>query len=204
MKRWKTVLLTAVLCLVSASLARTAPQETHSSEKDADKKAEHSPRWAIRNGVDAGASGVSHTPKPTAISDLTKAARPTKLPPDTRVRSAETTLWQVEGDLVRYEQHDDGDIQFVLRDGKTGATLVCELPDPDEVRASPFLKEIAKARATFEKRFAPTKTTHTVAPKKVHLRVAGLGYFGRISQAGKPGLPNGAQLHPVTQVTVTP
>lgn len=202
MKTKKVFLTLLMTCLASLPAVSAFPQhvEPKLSEK-VEEKAEHSPRWAIRNGLDSGAKKIAHAAKSTTITGLMKMARPAKPPGNARVPSTETTLWQIEGDLVRYEKHDDGDIQFVLRD-KAGSTLVCELPDLDEVRASPFIQEITMARSTFTKHFQPAMTTHVVRPQTVHLRITGLGYFGRVSNKDKPGLLNGAQLHPVTSVTV--
>lgn len=208
MKRTRLLfaLLAAVLAAAPLS-SRAAPQEPKEGEPH--KKETHDARWFIRNGADSGAKQIPKAAKPTTIDVLGKLSVFFALAKEKRLAPVETTVYTVEGDLVRYDKHDDGDFQFVLRDAKTGKTIVCELPDPYEVPKSPFLREIAAARDTFSDTFSdtfkPEEARTTLLPGKVHLRVSGIGYIGRKGGAnGKDpmGTPNGVQLHPVTGVTV--
>jgi len=196
--------------LLLAQVGIAAPQESNTKasvrNEKTERKESHNERWFVRNGLDEGAKAVAKTkPITTTVDLLTKLPSPKAVPKGGRVAPVETTSYSVTAQLVRYNRHRDGDFQFVLRDAKTGATVICEIPDPDEVRQSPFHEKIVAARKTFQKRFVPFDVVQTPAP--ILVRVTGIGYFGKVggtNGSDKAGAKNGVQLHPVTGFALMP
>ena len=160
----------------------------------------------MRMGTDAEAAKIPTTPVPTTIAAVSAFVRPRVLSNETRVKTAETTIWSIEGSLIAFQAKPDGDFYITLRDD-AGNVMTAELPDPELEKECPWIKEITEARKAFTKASANYKKTAVGEDKKPpRVRIVGAGFFGRPEGGENPliGLKNGFQLHPVTGFTPLP
>jgi hypothetical protein len=134
----------------------------------------------------------------TTIGHLRSLRPPAVLPRLSRVPPVETTVWAVDGVLLRYKVEEDSDVHVVLADA-SGHTMIVELPAPQCVSASsPFLPAIKTMRAAFTARFHPT---HYWQRPRLRVHVVGVGFFDR--PHGQIGAaPNYLELHPVLSLTL--
>ena len=86
---------------------------------------------------------------------------PAKLYPEFQAKRAapvETTIWQVEADIVGIKLETDGDYHLVLQ-GASGEFMVAEIPTPNPPfvkSTSPFRGNIKQARAAVDTQFSKT------------------------------------------------
>jgi hypothetical protein len=115
-------------------------------------------RWRVKVGLDQDARLVRQkVVVPTTIGQLRSLRPPAMLPRLSRVRPVETTVWAVDGVLLRYKVEEDSDVHAVVAD-PGGRTMIVELPAPQCVTASsPFLPAIKTVRRAFVARFHPTR-----------------------------------------------
>ncbi len=114
-----------------------------------------------------------------------------------RAAPVETTIYEVEADVVGCQLMPDGDYRVEIR-GASGESLYLEMPDPQFVDPqSPFAYAMKAARDQLEEKLHPERKPQTVL---AHARVAGIGFFSRAY--GKNAKPAGnlLQLHPVLEV----
>jgi hypothetical protein len=79
---------------------------------------------------------------PTTVAHVRSLPAPASLPSRSRLRPVETTVWAVEGVLMRYKVEVDSNVHLVLADSG-GRTMIAEIPAPQSVgAASPFLPAI--------------------------------------------------------------
>jgi hypothetical protein len=164
-------------------------------------------RWAIKTGTDAGAKKIDLTkPTPTSIAALIALHAPSPIPPATRVASAETTVWVVDGILTDYKIEDnpktgDSDYHLVLKDPSSNETMIVEIPAPGCVAlSSPFKDDVASARTQFDAQFtASGNFQSTNAP----VRVTGIGMFD-FPHGQRGYAQNGIELHPVLDIQFSP
>jgi uncharacterized membrane protein YgcG len=124
----------------------------------------------VVNGQDLGAGIV-----PATVEELISVPRPAGMedpsvdPPEFRSKRAglaETTIWQVEGNIIVLNQEADGDNHLVFQ-GASGATLVAEVPTPTPtfVGDSPWIQNIQEARqAVDDKLVQPLNPLDFVLP----------------------------------------
>ena len=167
-------------------------------------------RWPVKTGADPDAGAVSPVQDAirTTVEDLGKIGRPPDMqpaskefPPDysaKRARPAELTIYSVEADIVAVKLEADGDYHMVLQ-GKSGATMVAEIPNPDPTftsASSRWAKEIGLARRKVDQKLSPGAG---VTRLRGHVRVTGVGFFDRVH--GQMGMAaNGLELHPVVGI----
>lgn len=159
-------------------------------------------RWAVKSGrdSDAGQVDLSHA-TPTTIAALRALPAPARLPGDRRIPPTETTLYVVSATLRQYKIASDADYHLVLADAD-GATMIAEIPDPEDVPAqSPLAAGVKNARAEFDHRFAAMPFIFRTA--QVPVCVTGIGFFD--FHHGQRGIaPNGIELHPVLDIQFNP
>jgi hypothetical protein len=116
-------------------------------------------RWNVKTGMDPDARAVDlrHVVA-TSIFHMRALPAPVTLPANRRIRPVETTVYALDGVLIRYKQETDSDYHLVLSDSG-GRTMIAEIPAPDCLyKSSPFYKAIAAVRVAFTARFAPSAT----------------------------------------------
>jgi hypothetical protein len=150
-------------------------------------------RWRVKVGLDQDARRVRLNVVPTTIVHLRSLHPPATLPRLSRVRPVETTVWAIDGVMLRYKVEEDSDVHVVLADSG-GRTMIVELPAPQCLTASsPFLRAIKTVRRAFVARFHPTGFWQR---PRIRVHVVGVGFFDfRHGQSGVA--PNGIELHPV-------
>ncbi|MDE2040294.1 MAG: hypothetical protein KGO96_02395 [Elusimicrobia bacterium] len=108
-------------------------------------------RWSVKTLSDADAGAVNLAPVDATVSYLSNnpASTPWNAdagsPADRRIMSgpyAETQVYRVHATLTAYKLESDRDIHMVLRDPRTGETLIAESVDP----ACPGADSSAQAR----------------------------------------------------------
>ena len=124
-------------------------------------------RWPVKTGTDEDVKTVKTHVVPATVEELVRAARPTgmadpsKLYPAFQAKRAvpvETTIWQVDADIVGIKLETDGDYHLVLQ-GASGEFMVAEVPSPNPPfvkSTSPFRGNIKQARAAVDTQFSKT------------------------------------------------
>jgi hypothetical protein len=128
-------------------------------------------RWDVKTGNDADVGDVGQNTVdgstlpgivPTTVEEMVNMPRPDDsnhpLPAtptsgfnqwwyEHRIRPVETTIWQLEADIVAVKLEADGDQHLVLQ-GDSGETMIGEVPDPDPefIKDSPWAANIKAAR----------------------------------------------------------
>jgi hypothetical protein len=154
-------------------------------------------RWQIKTGTDSDAGSVNlNVSTPNSIASLTALAKPSSIPPTSRIQPTETTLWLLNATLTEFKLEGDSDIHLVLVD-ETGNSMIAEIPDASCVGSgSPFASGISNARAQFTSQFTPGSSFQTV---NVPVQIIGIGMFDFLH--GQTGVaPNGIELHPVLNI----
>ena len=158
-------------------------------------------RWNVKSGIDADVALVNlNTVTPTSIASLVAIAKPSTLPDNNRLQSAEITTWTLNATLIKYVKSYDADYHIVFQDA-AGRTMIGEIPDPGCVSsASPFRSGIVHARGQFDAMFTATSSFKTAA---VPVVITGVGFFDY--NEGQEGIaPNGIELHPIIDIAFGP
>jgi hypothetical protein len=161
-------------------------------------------RRAVKNGTDPDAPQVSPKPVKTTIEQLLELPRPLRLQseePDPeleehRVGPVETTIWELEAEVIAHQLMPDGDFRVVLR-GSSGRSLVVELPDPKLAPKSHWIQELTEVRKQFEERLHPTKELQQAS---VSVKLQGIGHFGKVFVKAVPNNLSGIRLQPVIKI----
>lgn len=213
--RIKILCTVAVIALASISAKMVLAQDdkkpsTTESAKPEAQTAVKKPtrdRWLVKTASDPDASKVKQKPNITTIEKLLGLPRPADFPlsetpakyQEKRAEGVETSVYSVEAEIVEYRLMPDGDYRVVIRGG-SGETMVLEMPDPAPEFVdpnSPFAYAIKSARNQFSAKFQPEKTSKTAIG---HMKVTGIGYFGRAYGQKKDVKGNLIQLHPVLDI----
>jgi hypothetical protein len=158
-------------------------------------------RWAVKTLADPAGRALSLKPKPTTIRKLRRAHAPRRLGPR-RTRGIERTTFRVTGRLVEMKLEDDLDINLVIADPRTGATMIAAFPS-----ASCTTGATRKARAKMSRARAalvaacgaPTSSSRQLSGTGA---ITGVGFFDPVhGQAG--AAPNGIELHPALAFTAS-
>jgi hypothetical protein len=118
-------------------------------------------RWPVKTGTDQDVDQVVQQIVPTTIEELISIPRPADMQPPTEIFPAyqehraspvETTVWQIEAEIIALKQESDGDYHLVLQ-GASGETMIGEIPTPRPPfvqTTSPWLGNIKTARAAVD------------------------------------------------------
>jgi hypothetical protein len=151
-------------------------------------------RWAIKTLTDPEAGQVNLAPKPTTVEELAGLPVPGGFGRNAERLAPELQAYTVEATLVEFKEEADSDIHLVLL-GKSGQSMIAEIPDPRCAQGSHVLPQISRARSQFVDRFGQPRRTSWVyvdAP----IRVTGVLFFD--VHHGQMGVSrNGVELHPV-------
>jgi hypothetical protein len=154
-------------------------------------------RWQVKTGTDSDAGAVNlSSSTPNTIAGLTTLAKPSSIPPTSRIQPTETTLWSLNATLTEFKLEGDSDIHLVIVD-ENGNSMIAEIPDPNCVGSgSSFASGISNARSQFTSQFTPSSSFQTA---NVPVQITGIGMFDFLH--GQTGVaPNGIELHPVTNI----
>lgn len=168
-------------CLLALALATPAlAREPHCG----------SYRWGIKTLADAPALSK---PTPVPLSVLAHFRRPAGMDGPKAPRSLmEREAYVIDADLVELRRERDGDIHAVLRDGDV--TLIAELPSAECMHQT---KEQGLARGVLATLLGRGKRARL--PRRV--RITGVLFFDKPHDASGAA-PNGAELHPVLDLTL--
>lgn len=155
-------------------------------------------RWDVKTGAEGASPLFTVAPQLTTIASIRAWPRPQDLPASDRVSPFETKTWTVYGFVTRYRREADGDYRIVVADAY-GATVIASIPDPQGCvsATSPLRGPILATRATFERQFNVTSSWQATSKP---VRITGAGFF-ETPTGQEYAAPNGASLHPVTDVT---
>jgi hypothetical protein len=154
-------------------------------------------RWQVKTGTDSDAGSVNlSSSTPNTIASLTALAKPSTIPPTSRIQPTETTLWSLNATLTEYKLEGDSDIHLVIVD-ENGDSMIAEIPDPNCVGSgSSFASGISNARSQFTSQFTPSSSFQTA---NVPVQITGIAMFDFLH--GQTGVaPNGIEIHPVTNI----
>lgn len=112
-----------------------------------------------------------------------------------RAGPVETTIWELEAEVIGHQLMPDGDFRVVLR-GASGRSLV-ELPDPKLAPKSHWINELTEVRRQFEEKFHPTRELQVAA---LPVRLQGVGHFGKVFVKAAPNNLSGIRLQPVVKI----
>jgi hypothetical protein len=124
-------------------------------------------RWPVKTGTDPDVGNVGKNVikgqllgagiVPTTVEELIRIPRSADMTPPTsefpdfqqrRKDPVETTIWQIEADIIALKQEADGDRHLVLQ-GASGQTMIGEIPTPRApfvLASSPWLANMQAAR----------------------------------------------------------
>ena len=154
-------------------------------------------RWQVKTGTDGDAGSVNlSSSTPNTIASLTALAKPSTIPPTSRIQPTETTLWSLNATLTEFKLEGDSDIHLVIID-ENGNSMIAEIPDPNCVGSgSSFASGISNARSQFTSQFTPSSSFQTA---NVPVQITGIAMFDFLH--GQTGVaPNGIEIHPVTNI----
>ena len=154
-------------------------------------------RWQVKTGTDSDAGSVNlSSSTPNTIASLTALAKPSTIPPTSRIRPTETTLWSLNATLTELKLEGDSDIHLVIVD-ENGNSMIAEIPDPNCVGSgSSFASGISNARSQFTSQFTPSSSFQTA---NVPVQITGIAMFDFLH--GQTGVAaNGIEIHPVTNI----
>ena len=164
-------------------------------------------RWPVKTGQDADADAVNTNPVKTTVEAMLALPRPAGMPlnasapefQNKRAQPVETTVWQIEADVLDFKAMPDGDYRVTIR-GASGKTLILEMPNPGPEFVRPdsrFAGEIKAARTAFDTKMNPAGKAR---PEKAHAIITGVGFFGRNYNPKTAEKGNLIQLHPVLKI----
>ena len=144
-------------------------------------------RRNVKTTIDADASAIDKTAKPTTIEDILAEKGPADGKLEGRQAPFETSEWSVKAKLESVQLMKDGDYYLVMKGSKGGETVV-EVPDPKDCAGSPLQPDIAAARKQLEERYHPTKDVKKIDDDATITGVGFLGWGGKSKGAkGRTG-----------------
>lgn len=150
--------------------------------------------WRLKTLSDIGRILVRLTPEGTTVADIGKRAFPRPVPKVRRTHF-QRQAWEVVAQVTQYRL-ENGGLRLVLYDGGSYMNAVIPLPT--------CLSAKTRARKQIEavwKQFvgACAKPTSSWQPLGAIAYVGGVGFWG---QKRTGAAPNGAELHPVTNIRI--
>src|SRR5258707_7932775 len=151
-------------------------------------------RWPVKTGTDPDVGNVGKNVingqllgagiVPTTVEELIRIPRSADMTPPTsefpdfqqrRKNPVETTIWQIEADIIALKQEADGDRHLVLQ-GASGQTMIGEIPTPRApfvLASSPWLANMQAARQAVDDKLVSklsaadfTRLDDTLVPRK--------------------------------------
>jgi hypothetical protein len=197
MARSQRTFLVGVLVLIGAVGALSAPR-AHAAPAAAPGPWCGGTLWKLMTLNDAARSAVKWTPATTSIADVAKLPAPAKVP-GARTTPFQKQVWSVTAVVDQYRMQSNGEIALVLFDTATSTYMDAYLPNPK------CLAKTARGRtATVGARIALGRCPAPQGgwqPLGATVRLTGVGFWNPLHTT-KGALPTGAELRPVTGLTV--
>jgi hypothetical protein len=154
--------------------------------------------WKLMTLSDAARSAVKWTPAATSIPDVAKIPAPAKAPA-ARTTPFQKQTWSVTAVVDQYRMQSNGEIALVLFDVGTSTYMNAYLPNPLCLsKASRGRSAMVAARTALGRCPAPQGGWQ---PLGATVQVTGVGFWNPLHTT-KGALPTGAELRPVTGLTV--
>jgi hypothetical protein len=187
----------AVLAVVACAVAFTAPAQAAPAAKPGPWCG--GTLWKLMNLSDTGSKSVKWSPAMTSIADIGKLTAPAKAPAS-RATPFQKQRWQVTAVVDQYRAASNGEIVLVLFDIGTSTYMDAYLSNPKCLSSSARGRgEIVAARNAFTSKCPAPQGTWQ--PLGVTVQLSGVGFWNPLKTT-KGALPNGAELRPVTGLTV--
>jgi hypothetical protein len=154
--------------------------------------------WKLMTLSDAGRASVKWPAAATSIADLAKLPAPAKVP-TARSTPFQKQQWKVTAVVDQYRMQSNGEIALVLFDVGTSTYMNAYLPNPQCLsKTSRGRAAMLAARNALGRCPAPQGGWQ---PLGATVLVTGVGFWNPLHTT-KGALPTGAELRPVTGLTV--
>jgi hypothetical protein len=160
-------------------------------------------RWNVKTLSDKDTIKIdfTHVIK-TTVNTQASLPKPPKIPKKMPRQNTECNVYSIDCYIIEYKKEADKDIHIVLRDLKTNATMVAEIPSPycpEVQRTSRYLK-YAELYVWFTKNIGKPTSKFKTLPRPLKVRITGVGFYDFIH--GQRGMAaNGREIHPVLSIT---
>jgi hypothetical protein len=156
-------------------------------------------RWPVKTLSDGRAiAALRSDPQVANIQDLANRPRPPWYHEAERSREEEVQ-YVVDAWIIAYKLEPDNDIHVVVQD-ENGWHLVAEFPHPSCVARLSSREPLARARQELRALLPLEPHSSFTHGVRIPVRIRGVFFFDR--PHGQTGhAPNGAELHPVLEVT---
>jgi hypothetical protein len=191
--------LASVLVAGVAAIAFTAP--AHAAKAGAPKPGTWcgGTTWKLMTLSDPGSKSVKWAPAMTSIADVAKLTAPSRVSTG-RATPFQKQKWQVTAVVDQYRAASNGEVVLVLFDIGTSMYMDAYLSNPTCLSSSTRARaEIVGARNAFTSKCPAPQAAWQ--PLGATVQVTGVGYWNALKTT-KGALPNGAELRPVTGLTV--
>jgi hypothetical protein len=155
--------------------------------------------WRLMTLSDARRTRVDFQPQSTSIADIAQLPPPAKIGPS-RTTPFQLHRWTVAAVVDRYRMASNGEIVLILYSIESAQYVDVYLPNPHCLGANTRYRDgIVAARKDFVSRCPAATPQWQLLGATV--RLTGIGFWNP-SKATRGALPNGAELRPVTNVTI--
>jgi hypothetical protein len=160
-------------------------------------------RWNVKTLSDKDTQKVDfkHIIK-TTVNSQVNLPKPVKIPKNLPRQNTEYNVYAIDCYIIEYKMEEDNDIHIVLRDLKTNATMVAEVPSPlcPEVQKTSSYKQFEELYNWFTLNIGKPGSSFKTLSKPMKVRITGVGFYDFIH--GQRGMaPNGREIHPVLSIT---
>jgi hypothetical protein len=187
----------ALVAMLAAAVAFTAPAQAASTAKPGPWCG--GMLWKQMTLSDSGAKSVNWTPAMTSIADIAKLTAPARIVP-ARTTPYQRQRWQLTGVVDQYRAASNGEIVLVMFDVGTSTYMNAYLSNPRCLSSSTRGRgEIIAARNAFTSKCPAPQPKW--GPLGATVRITGVGFWNPLKTT-KGALPNGAELRPLTGLTV--
>ena len=161
-------------------------------------------RWHVKTLSDKDTVKIDFKNRiKTTINTQAKLPKPAKIPKNMPRQNTEFNVYTIDCYIIEYKRETDKDIHIVLRDLKSNATMVAEIPSPEcpEVQRTSRYKKFADLYTWFTVNIGKPTSSFKTLPKPVKVRITGVGFYDFIH--GQRGMaPNGREIHPVLSISL--
>ena len=167
-------------------------------------------RWPVKVLSDPDNHLIIRTVKPMTVAELAALDGPpndqrtAKNAVNHRLGTPEETTYRVTALLLGYRKEQDGDFHLVLKDPKSDATMIAEIPDPRCITDPTLSKHADSFRKALVAKFGtPGKKTKRF-PTPARIVVRGIGFFDIKHPTEQDGAaPNNLEIHPVLGLSLS-
>ena len=159
-------------------------------------------RWNVKTLSDKDTLKVdfAHIIK-TTVKTQASLPKPPKIGKNMPRQNTECNVYSIDCYITEFKKEADKDIHIVLRDLKTNATMVAELPSPEcpEVKRTSRYRKFEELYSWFSTNIGNPTSSFKTLPEPVKVRITGVGFYDFIH--GQRGMAlNGREIHPVLSI----